>query len=77
MVPHRKCSEEIIATDSQISANGVRIKLNTYQFYPDTIDLKYISRYMYINEKGEIIAQETARPSDKEKLFSEIASYLK
>jgi thiol-disulfide isomerase/thioredoxin len=42
-----------------------------------TLNLKSIPRYMYINEKGEIISQETARPSDKEKLYSEIASYLK
>jgi len=42
-----------------------------------TLNLKYIPRYMYVNEKGEIISQETARPSDKEKLYSEIASYLK
>ena len=42
-----------------------------------TLNLKYIPRYMYVNEKGEIISQETARPSDKENLYSEIASYLK
>jgi thiol-disulfide isomerase/thioredoxin len=42
-----------------------------------TLNLKYIPRYMYINEKGEIISQETARPSDKEKLYNEITSYLK
>lgn len=42
-----------------------------------TLNLKYIPRYMYVNEKGEIISQETARPSDKEKLYNEITSYLK
>lgn len=42
-----------------------------------TLNLKYIPRYMYVNEKGEIISQETARPSDKEKLYNELASYLK
>lgn len=41
-----------------------------------TLNLKYIPRYMYVNEKGEILSQKTARPSDKEKLYNEITSYL-
>ncbi|MES2371910.1 MAG: TlpA disulfide reductase family protein [Bacteroidota bacterium] len=61
----------------KLSGYHVRTNKTFSEDVSKTLNLKYIPRYMYVNEKGEIISQETARPSDKEKLYSEIASYLK
>ncbi len=36
-----------------------------------------IPRYILVNEKGEIVEKDALRPSDKEKLYTQIALHIK